>query len=62
MNECTKNRFEFVVTSYGRNMNLDNGIKNQEKANNSSSYRYAAINHAIKSQPESKKLSIKAIA
>ena len=32
-----------VVTSYGRNKNLDDKIKNQEKANNSPSYRCAAI-------------------
>ena len=29
--------------SYGRNKNLDE-MKNQEKANNSLSYRFAAIN------------------
>ena len=38
-----KSRFEVVVTSYGRNKNLDDEIKNQEKANNSLSYRFAAI-------------------
>ena len=41
MNEWTKGRFEVVVTSYGRNKNRDK--KNKEKANNSLSYRYAAI-------------------
>ena len=34
-----------AVTSYGRNKNHDDEIKkNQEKANNSLSYRCAAIN------------------
>ena len=34
-----------VVTSYGRNKNRDDEIKkNQEKANNSPSYRCVAIN------------------
>ena len=43
MNEWTKNRFEVVVTSYGRNKNREDEIKkNQEKANNSPSYRCAA--------------------
>ena len=37
-------RFELIVTSYGRNRNLDDKIKNQEKANKSLSYRFAAIN------------------
>ena len=32
-----------IVTSYDRNKNLDDEIKNQEKANNSLSYRFAAI-------------------
>ena len=34
-----------VMTSHGRNKNLDDEIikKNQEKANNSLSYRFAAI-------------------
>ena len=45
MNELTKSRFEVVVTSYGRNKNLNDGInlKNQEKANISLSYQFAAI-------------------
>ena len=45
MNESAKSRFEVVVTSYGRNKNHDDEInkKNQEKANNSLSYRFAAI-------------------
>ena len=35
-----------AVTSYGRNKNHDDKIKkNQEKANNSLSYRCAAIKH-----------------
>ena len=39
-----KNRFEVVVTSYGRNKNRDDEIKkNIEKANNRPSYRCAAI-------------------
>ena len=37
-----KNRFEVVVTSYGRQI-LTKQIKNQEKANNSLSYHFAAI-------------------
>ena len=39
----TKTRFEVVVTSYGRNKNLDYEIKNQEKANNSANYCCGAI-------------------
>ena len=46
MNEWTKGRFEVVVTSFGRNKNHDDEIKKtQEKANNSLSYRFAAINN-----------------
>ena len=41
MNEWTKSRFEEIATSYGRNEILDE-IKNQEKANNSLSYLFAA--------------------
>ena len=48
MNERTKSRFEVVVTSYGRNKNLDEEIKNQEKAENSPSYRCAAITNNSK--------------
>ena len=38
-----------IVTSYGRNKNLDDEInkKNQEKANNSLSYRFAAIKNRM---------------
>ena len=38
-----------AVTSYGRNKNHDDEIKkkNQEKANNSLSYRCAAINNKV---------------
>ena len=37
-----------AVTSYGRNKNHDDEIKkNQEKANNSPSYRCAAINNRL---------------
>ena len=39
LHELTNKRFEVVVTSYGRNKNLDEEIKNQEKAKNSPSYR-----------------------
>ena len=42
-----KNRFEVVVTSYDRNKNRDGKIKNQEKVNNSPSYRFAAIKKPI---------------
>ena len=39
------NEQKMAVTSYGRNKNHDDEIKkNQEKANNSPSYRCAAIN------------------
>ena len=39
------NEQKVAVTSYGRNKNHDDEIKkNQEKANNSPSYRCAAIN------------------
>ena len=38
------NEQKVVVTSYGRNKNHDEIKKNQEKANNSPSYRCAAIN------------------
>ena len=43
--QMNKSRFEVVVTSYGRNKNRDDEInkKKQEKANNSLSYRFAAI-------------------
>ena len=41
MNERTKSRFEVIVKSYAPNKNRDK--KNQEKANNSPSYRSAAI-------------------
>ena len=44
MNEWKNSSFEVVVTTYGRNKNRDDEIKNQEKANNSPSYRCAAIN------------------
>ena len=44
LHECIKkSRFDVVVTSYGRNKNRDDEIKNQEKAINSPSYRCAAI-------------------
>ena len=33
-----------IVTSCGRNKNPDNETKKQENANNSLSYRFAAIN------------------
>ena len=46
MNERTKSRFEVVVTSYGLNKNRD-CEKNQEKANNSPSYRCADINKHV---------------
>ena len=40
------NEQKVAVTSYGRNKNHDDEIKkNQEKANNSPSYRCAAINN-----------------
>ena len=40
------NEPKVAVTSYGRNKNHDDEIKkNQEKANNSPSYRCAAIKH-----------------
>ena len=45
MHEWIKSRFKIIVTSYGRNKNFDNEIKNQEKANYSLSYRCAAINN-----------------
>ena len=46
---CT-NEQKVAVTSYGRNKNHDEIKKNQEKANNSLSYRCAAIkNNKIKS-------------
>ena len=47
MNEWTKSRSEVVVTSYGRNKNHDEINKNQEKANNSLSYRFAAIKERL---------------
>ena len=40
--EWTKSRFELAVTSYGCNKILEE-TKNQEKANNSPSYRSVAI-------------------
>ena len=40
MKERTKSRSEVVVTSYGRNRDLEE-IKNQETANNSLYYRFA---------------------
>ena len=43
INQSTKSRFGVVATSYGRNKNPDNEIKNREKAKNSHSYRCAAI-------------------
>ena len=51
MHEWTKSRFKVVVTSYCRNKNRDDGIKNQEKANNSPSYRFVAIKNS-KNQSE----------
>ena len=33
----------WIVTPYGRNKNLDEIKKNQDKANNNLSYRFAAI-------------------
>ena len=51
-----------AVTSYGRNKNHDDEIKkNQEKANNSPSYRCAAINkrhagHVLNYKPKTKLL------
>ena len=33
MNERKKGRFDVIVTSYGRNKNRDDEIKNQKKAN-----------------------------
>ena len=44
MKEGTKSRFEVIVTSYGRNTNLDETKKNPKQANNSLSYRFVAIN------------------
>ena len=41
-----------AVTSYGRNKNQDEIKKNQEKANNSLSYRCAAINNIAGRLPE----------
>ena len=38
-----KSRFDVVLTSYTCNRNLEEEIKNQEKINNSPSYRCAAI-------------------
>ena len=35
MSESTKSRTEVLLTSYCHNKNLDEEIKNQEKANNS---------------------------
>ena len=46
-NKWTKSIFEVAVTSYGRNKNRDDEIKNQEKANNSPSYRSTAINNDL---------------
>ena len=43
----SKQRFEVVVTSYGRNKNRDDEIKNQEKVSNSPSYRCAAIKNPL---------------
>ena len=43
-----------VVTSYGRNKNRDDEMKNQEKANNSPSYRCAPINNLVKKNLENK--------
>ena len=43
-----KKQFEVVVTSYGLNKHLDEiNKKKQEKANNSLSYRFAAIKKRI---------------
>ena len=44
MKKGTKSRFELAVTSYGRKKKSRRRNKNQEKANNSPSYRCAAIN------------------
>ena len=45
MMEWTKCRFEVaILTSYGRNKNSVDELKNQQKANNSLSYRFEAIN------------------
>ena len=52
------NEQKVAVTSYGRNKNHDDEIKkNQEKANNSPSYRCAAIK---KDRPENFVFSLKA--
>ena len=45
-----------VVTSYGCNKNRDDEIKNQEKANNRTSYRCAAINYLKLKTPKNIKL------
>ena len=50
-NRQQKKRFEVTVTSYGRNKNLDKILKNQEKANNSRSYRLAAIKKDFSNTP-----------
>ena len=49
-----------VVTSYGRNKNHDKEInkKNQEKANNSLSYRFAAIKKDMENSNALEKLLV----
>ena len=53
-----------AVTSYGLNKNRDDELnkKNQEKANNSLSYRFEAIQNALRSDNKHNRLNVGRIA